>query len=102
MISSWCGVIRVAQILVLGAGSRADARGRDDSASGATGSVRSECTLVLAPEAGEVGGALGEQVAVLGLAFAVEQAPARGLEIEQQLAPGRIADVAAHPADGCE
>src|SRR5581483_4101077 len=38
----WCG------ISALGPGSRADARGRDDSATGATGSVRSECALTLA------------------------------------------------------
>src|SRR5581483_4486500 len=35
----WCG------ILALGPGSRADARGRDDSAAGATRSLRSQCAL---------------------------------------------------------
>ena len=41
---------------------------------------------ILAPQAQEVGGALGEEIALRRLALAVEQAPARGLQVEQQLA----------------
>ena len=61
------------------------------------------CTLrltsILAPQAQEVGGALGEEVAFRRLAVAVEQAPARGFQVEQQLAMRRVAHEAAHPAD---
>ena len=53
---------------------------------------------ILAPHAQQVGGALGEQVAVRRLALAVEQAAARGLQVEQQLALRRLAHEAAHPA----
>src|SRR5581483_5108907 len=58
------------QSWVLGPGSRADARGRDDSASGATGSVRSECALDAVGAAAE----LGLEVADVGHDLAVEVA----------------------------
>src|SRR5262245_57675233 len=56
--------------------------------------------LILAPHAHEVGGALGEDIGLRGLALALEQAAPCRLQVEQQLALGSIAQVAAHPAGG--
>src|SRR5262245_56417313 len=54
---------------------------------------------VLDPHAQKVGGRLRQEVELRALALAREQLPPRGVEIEQQLAPRRIAHEAARPAD---
>src|SRR5215470_13684142 len=54
--------------------------------------------LILAPQAQQVGTALGKQIPLGGLALQVEQAPPCRLQIKQQLAVGRIANQTAHPS----
>jgi hypothetical protein len=55
---------------------------------------------ILAPHAHEIGGAPGEEIGFGGLALALEQAAACRLQVEQQLALGCVAQIAAHPTGG--
>ena len=59
-------------------------------------------TLVLRPHAQQVGRSLRHQVELGALALAREHRPARGLQVEQQLAPVVLAHERACPADGGE
>lgn len=58
------------------------------------------CSSDLRPHAREVGDTLRYRVEFLGLAVLVEDAATGGIKIEQDLAPGRIADLALGPAEG--
>src|SRR5262245_54467376 len=57
-------------------------------------------TSILAPKSHQGGGSLGEEISLGRLALALEQAAPGRLQVEQQLALGGIAQVAAHPAGG--
>jgi len=48
---------------------------------------------IVCPHAHEIGEGLGDKVVILRLAVAREQPLRRGIEIEQELALGRIADI---------
>src|SRR4051794_2609227 len=56
-------------------------------------------SLVLRPHSHQVGGRFRHQVEGRGLALACEHLPTCGIEVEQEFAPGGVADEAAGPAD---
>lgn len=56
--------------------------------------------LRLGPQPQEFGGGFGQEVELGGFVVKVEQAAAGGFEVEQQLAPGGVADLALNPSNG--